>query len=266
MRLLLTLTLFLSSVNSLAETTELFKPSNKWKSVSAVKLGARFYSIWESRGVVQYADYQLLPFAAVFMFEDDLEFLPSYISYRHFLYEDKIRFRTRLQKISDNPILPKHESIESIYPDREDSSEWVNRLELFFPSYANYKGEIDLGIHNDLQAHHGVYVELMGKLQLLTFENTFLKKTTIEPNLFFSLGYGDKRHNEYYYGAVDSDGLNNISYGLWFNALSVADRNNPTITIKRFEVLGDKNKNGLLARDRNEGYSFIFTYSHDLLK
>lgn len=266
MRILLALTLLLASVNTLAEQPALFQPSNKWKSVSAVKVGARFYSIWESRGVVQYADYQLLPIVAVLMFEDDLEILPSYISYRHFLYEDKIRFRTRLQKISDNPVFPKHESIETIYPDREDSSEWVNRLEFFLPSYADYTGEIDLGIHKDLVAHHGLYVELMGKLQLLTFENTFLKKTTIEPNLFFALGYGDKKHNEYYYGVVDSEGVNNISYGLWINALTVADRNNPTIILKRFEVLGDKNKNGILARDRNEGWAFQFTYTHDLLK
>lgn len=251
------------SLNVLAD----YVPTNKWGNLSGVKIGARFSSIWESRGIVQYNDFQLLPIVAVFAFEDRVEFLTSSISYRDFIYEDKVRFRTRLQAISDNPIFPKHESIQEIYPDREDSFEWVNRLEFFIPGYnEHYLGELDLALHKDLKAHNGLYTELMGKLKLFTFQNEFIRRSIVEPNFYFSLGYGDKRHNEYYYGAVDSTGVNNLAYGLWFNFTDLADRNNPVITIKHFEVLGDKNKNGALARDRDSGYSLMFVYTYDLLK
>lgn len=263
MKLFFTVLLMLSSLNALAE----YKAENRWKSVSGVKVGAKFYSLWESRGIVQYNDFQLLPVVAVFMFEDRVEFLTSSISYRDYIYEDKIRFRTRLQAISDNPLFPKHDSIKDIYPDREDTWEWVNRLEFFMPGYnENYISEIDFGIHKDLKAHNGLYAELIGKLKLFSFQNTIIKTSLVEPNLYLSLGYGDKRHNQYYYGAVDSEGLNNLAYGLWFHFNDLADRNNPVITIKHFEVLGDKNKNGVLARNRNNGWAATFTYTHDLLK
>lgn len=244
-----------------------YKPTNKLYYVSGVKIGAKFFSTWQSRGVIQYNDYQLLPVIAVFMFEDRFEFLTSSISYRDFIYEDKIRFRTRLQAIADNPIFPKHDSIADIYPDREDSWEWVNRLEFFLPAYSDaFISEIDFGIHKDLKAHNGIYAELMTKFKLFTFENTLVKKSIVEPDLFVSVGYGDKRHNEYYYGAQDSEGINNLAYGLWFNFLDLADRNNPVITLQHFEVLGDKNKNAPLARNRNAGYLATFTFTHDLLK
>lgn len=236
-------------------------------AVSGFKVGARFYSIWENRGVIQYHDFQLLPIVALFMYEDRLEIVPSYISYRDYIYSDRIRFRTRLQTVNDNPVFPKHDSIKDIYPDRESTYEWVNRLEFFIPAYnENYIAEIDLAIHKDLKAHHGLYTELMGKLKLFTFENTFLKESTVEPNLYFSLGHGDKRHNEYFYGATNSDGVNNLAYGLWFNFLDLADRNNPALIIKHFEVLGDKNKNAPLARNHNKGWAAVFTYTHDFLK
>ena len=244
-----------------------YMPTNKLNNFSGIKLGARLTTISESRGVILYNDFQLLPFIAVFAFEDRIEFLTSSISYRDFIYEDKIRFRTRLQVISDNPIFPKHSSIKNIYPDREDSFEWVNRLEFFVPGYnSEYMGELDLAVHKDLKAHNGVYAELMGKLKLFTFQNELIRRSIVEPNLYVTLGAGDKRHNDYYYGAVDSSGLNNLSYGLWFNFLDLSDRNNPVITIKHFEVLGDKNKNGAFARDRDSGYSLMFVYSYDLLK
>lgn len=251
------------SLNALADYT----PTNKWGNFSGVKLGARYTNISESRGVILYNDFQLLPFLAVFAFEDRLEFLTSSISYRDFIYEDKIRFRTRLQAISDNPIFPKTKSIEEIYPDREDSFEWVNRLEVFVPGYNdNYLGELDFAVHKDLKAHNGLYGEFMGKTKLFTFQNEFIRRSIVEPNLYVTLGYGDKRHNEYYYGAIDSEGFNNFGYGLWFNFTDLSDRNNPVITFKHFEVLGDKNKTGALARNRDSGYSLMFVYSYDLLK
>lgn len=251
------------SLNALAD----YEPKNKSGHFSGVKIGARLTTISESRGVILYNDYQLLPFLAVFAFEDRVEFLTSSISYRDFIYEDKIRFRTRLQAISDNPIFPKHESIQEIYPDREDSYEWVNRLEFFLPAYnKEYLGEIDLALHKDLKAHNGLYAELMGKTKLFTFQNELIRRSIVEPNFYFTLGYGDKRHNEYYYGASDSEGFNNFSYGLWFNFTDLADRNNPVITFKHFEVLGDKNKNANLAHNRDSGYALMFVYSHDLLK
>jgi len=263
MKIFFAVLLMLSSFNALAE----YQAVNKWKSVSGVKAGAKFFSIWESRGVVQYNDFQLVPVIAVFMFEDRFEFLTSSVSYRDFVYEDKVRLRTRFQAISDNPIFPKHDSIKDSYPDRENSWEWVNRAEFFIPGYnEDYISELVFGIHKDLKAHNGLYYELSGKLKLFTFQNTLLRTSMVEPNFIVTVGYGDKRHNEYYYDAQDFEGLNNLSYGVWFHFNDLSDRNNPVITVKHFEVLGDKNKNGILARDRNDGWAATFTYTHDLLK
>ena len=263
-KIILSVLLLFSSLNALSAE---YVPTNKWRQVSGLKAGAKFFSIWESRGVIQYNDFQLVPVVALFMFEDRFEFLTSSVSYRDFVYEDKIRLRTRLQAISDDPIFPKHDSIKDIYPNREGSWEWVNRVEFFIPGYnEDYISEFDFGIHKDLKAHNGLYYELTGKLKLFTFQNTILRTSMVEPNLIVTLGAGDKRHNEYYYGAIDSNGLNNLSYGVWFHFNDLSDRNNPVITVKHFEVLGDKNKNGILARDRNEGWAATFTYTHDLLK
>ena len=117
-KIFLSVLLLFSSLNALSAE---YVPSNKWRQVSGLKAGAKFFSIWESRGVIQYNDFQLVPVVALFMFEDRFEFLTSSVSYRDFVYEDKIRLRTRLQAISDDPIFPKHDSIKDIYPNREGS-------------------------------------------------------------------------------------------------------------------------------------------------
>ncbi|MFN3453574.1 MAG: hypothetical protein ACK41T_01345, partial [Pseudobdellovibrio sp.] len=166
----------------------------------------------------------------------------------------------------DNPLFPKHESITKIYPDREGTFEWLNRLELFVPGYnENYAAEISLGIAKDLKAHEGYYSELMTKVKAFDFRFRPIKNTLIEPNIFLALGAGDKKHNEYFYGAKDSSGVNNIAYGVWVNFPELADRNNSIIQIRRFEVLGDKNKNGLYAKNRSSGWAITFVGTVNLL-
>lgn len=263
-KIFLTILFIVCSINTYGAE---YVPTNKWGQISGLKAGAKFFSVWESRGVIQYNDFQLVPVVALFMFEDRFEFLTSSISYRDFIYEDKIRFRTRLQAISDDPIFPRHKNIQSLYPNRENSWEWVNRLECFIPGYnESFVGEVDFAVHKDLKAHNGLYYELTGKVKLFQFQNTILKASTVEPNLFVTLGAGDQNHNKYYYGALDSNGLNNLSYGVWFHFNDLSDRNNPVITIKHFEVLGEKNKNGILAREHSDGWAATFIYTHDLVK
>ena len=233
---------------------------NKLGPISSLNLGIRYSSLYENRGVILYDGYQIDPVVGVFFFNDRLEFLGDSISYRDFIYSDQIRLRTRLQSITDNPLYPAVDSKKRT--DREDSVEWQNKIELFTPGYnENYIAEFDLGFSKDLSAHNGLYIDFTSKLKLFDFSMDKLK-ILIEPNLFFTLGYGDENHNQYFYGPQAADaGLNNLSYGLWFNFPNEADRNYPIIQIKHFEVLGKQRLEADYAKDNSSGWmiSFIAT-------
>lgn len=245
----------------------IFLSAHSHAQLGSIKLGARYSSLSENRGVILYNDFQIAPVIAIYAFNNRFEFLGSSINYRDYIYSDVIRLRTKIHAISDNPLFPKHESIQSIYPDREDSYEWTNRIEMFLPGYQNYGAEIDLGYSLDLKAHHGGYTELQIKTKLADYMIESPKKINIEPNLFLSAGSGDQRHNEYFYGAVNSSSteLNNFAYGLWINFPNLADRNNPIILIKHFEVLGKENQQGAFARDRDHGWMLSFVGTVNVL-
>ena len=236
-------------------------PHHKGK-LSSINVGTRYSSILENRGVVFYKDFQLDPILAIFLFDDRLEFLGDSIGYRDFVLDDRIRLRTRLVSITDKPLFPVNESLRSSSPARDDTFEWMNRIEFFFPGYnSDYQTEIDLGISKDLSAHKGSYLELLAKYKIFDFKVGPLS-TKIEPNFFLSLGWGTSAHNQYFYGPEsNSDSFNNLAYGFWFAFPEEADRFYPIIQVKHFEVLG-KNKEASYAKNRNEGWliSFIATY------
>ena len=236
--------------------------SNKYGILSSINIGIRYLSLLENRGVILYRDFQIDPVVGVFMFNDRLELFGDSFGYRDFIYEDKIRFRTRLLSITDKPLFPSHDSIKSGLTERPDSFEWSNQLEFFFPGYNNnYASEIDISINKDLKAHHGIYLNLQSKIKILSFHSTLLNATA-EPNLLLSLGWGDSAHNKYFYGpSAESSSLNNASYGIWFAFPELSDRYYPIIQVRHFSTLGT-NSDGELAMGRNNGWliSFIATY------
>lgn len=231
-------------------------------TLSSINLGARYSSILQNRGVIQYRDFQLDPVVAFFFFDDKLEFLGDSIGYRDFIFNDQIRLRSRIVSISANPLFPNYESSHAATPERPDTYEWSNRLEIFLPGYSDrYMAEIDLGIAKDLSAHHGTYFDLQAKYKLFDFQ-ALPTKIKIEPNLFAAAGWGDLDHNRYFYGpTADAEGLNNFSYGLWFAFPDEADRFYPIIQVTHFETLGT-NRMAQYAQNNSDGWlvSFIATY------
>lgn len=223
---------------------------------SSLKLGARFSSILQRRGVVLYGDYQIDPIISAYFLDDKLEFFGDALSYRDFfLNSSSIRYRITASSISDNPIFPSHSSIKSNYVDRENTYEISAGLEFFLASYdKDYWGEFDLSFSKDMKAHKGYYITAQSKIKISEIE-MFHKK--IEPHAVLRIGLGDENHNRYFYGpTANADGLNNWAYGIMLEFPEDADRLVPVIQLMRFETLGADRKNASYAKDHDEGFLF----------
>jgi hypothetical protein len=231
-------------------------------TISSLNVGVRYSSLLQNRGIILYKDFQIDPVVGVFFFDDKLEYLGDSIGYRDFIYGDSVRFRTRLVSITDKPLFPAHDSLKNNSTSRQDTFEWANQIEFFFPAYnENYTAEIDISYAKDLSAHKGQYIELQSKTKLLDFRVPSVN-ILIEPNWYLSAGWGDDLHNRYFYGeSANKAEINNFSYGLWLAFPEEADRFYPIIQIKHFEVLGHS-KNADYTENSNSGYliSFIATY------
>lgn len=234
-------------------------------TLSSINLGARFSSVLQKRGVVQYGDFQLDPVFSVFLLDDKLEFLGDSLDYRDFFVDETIRYRVGFSQISDNPLFPAYESIKSHYVDREDSYEVFGGLEFFLESYEkDYWGELSFSLSKDLKAHQGYYMDAQAKLKLTQFN--FLKYH-IEPHAVMRVGWGDEKHNKYFYGpTATAEGVNNWAYGMWFEFPNDSDRAFPIIQIMRFQTLGENRQNAAFAKDHNEGVLFSLIATIGLLE
>ncbi len=233
-------------------------------TISAINLGARFSSVLQHRGVVLYRDYQIDPVVSLFFFDESVAFFGSSMHYQQFILDDRIRFRTRLAAISDNPFFPNHETVSDGDPDRKTSYEWSNGFDFFFPGYNDeYIGELELSYAKDLNVHFGNYISAVGKLKL--FEFTTLN-TRVEPNFVATTGWGDSSHNKYLYGPSDNEsGITNVSYGVWLAFPDRADRYYPIVQLMHYEVVGSSHRQAEFARNRNEGYLFSVIATYPLL-
>lgn len=222
-------------------------------TLSSISVGAVYYSLMQRRGVINYRDFQAIPSISFFFFDDRLEFLGDSLSYRDFIYENKIRFRTRVASISDNPLLPNYRSVRDGMPDRPNSYEWQNSLEFFFPAYdETYISELDVTYSKDISIHHGDYFDVMAKFRLGSFNFPVLNYLA-EPNFVVTAGIGDKRHNQYFYGPDDeASGITNTSAGFWVAFPEEADRWYPVIQLMAFQTVGDHG-HAAYAEGRNRG-------------
>lgn len=245
---------------------ELFAKAHHQGTISSFNIGARYSTLIEKRGVVFYRDFQIDPVLSASFFDDRLEFLGESLGYRDFIYSNIIRARTQIVMINDNSHFPSKNSYKNSMPDRANSYEWTNSLEIFIPGYnfnssENHIVEFDLKFAKDVSRHHGNYFEILGKIKLWSRHISLIKQI-VEPNFVFSAGVGDKAHNRYFYGANDTaHGVNNISYGFWIAFPDEADRYFPIVQLTRFFATGD-HKNAEFAKGRNEGilFSFILAY------
>lgn len=200
--------------------TELYAIAHHKGTISSFNIGARYSSLSAKRGVIFYNDFQIDPVLSVSFFDDRLEFLGDSLGYRDFIFKNNIRWRTQIASVRDNPRFPSKAKYKLNSPDRPDTFEWNNSLEIFFPGYdfndsKSHFLEVDLKFSKDISKNHGNYFEILNKVKLGAYHSTFLKQI-IEPNFVFSAGLGDSDSNQYYYGANDyTHGLTNISYGFW---------------------------------------------------
>jgi hypothetical protein len=231
--------------------------------VSSINLGIRYSSVLASRGVIFYRNFQIDPVVGLFFFDDRLEFLGDSIGYRDFVWGDKLRLRSKFNAISDDPLFPSSKTYRQQFPDRGNSYEWTNRAELFLPGYNdNYRAEIDLSHSYDFTSHHGQYVEATVKTRLLRF-TPLSDGPLLEPNFVAALGWGNGRHNAYFYGpTANQAGFNNFSLGLWLALPNDADRFYPIVQLTYFRTIGDQNRSASFASGRSQGllFSFIATY------
>ncbi len=234
-------------------------------TISSINLGLRYSSILQRRGVVSYGDFQVDPVLSAFFFDDHLEFLGDSLDYRDFFVDESVRYRFKISTISDNPLFPAYDSVKSNYFDREDSYEISAGLEFFLESYTkDYWGEIDISGNKDLKAHQGYYLDVQGKLKLSQFK---IFNKLIEPHAIMRVGWGDEKHNKYFYGpSANADGVNNWAYGIWLEFPLEADRAFPIIQLMRFQTLGENRQNAAYAKDHNEGYLLSFIATVGLLE
>ena len=228
---------------------------------SSANLGIRYSSIYKKRGVIVYRDFQIDPVISLFFFDDHLAFLGDSLEYQQFISRDQIRFRTKVAVVDDNPIFPDYESVRNENINRPRTYEWSIGFDFYIPGYnSDYIGEFEFFYSKDLSAHNGNYLNLTTKLKLFEFTPF---NTSLEPHLVATIGYGDRAHNQFFYGPSASEaGLTDYAIGLWMAFPGLADRHYPIVQIMHFAVMGDKNRRAEYADNRNQGYliSFIATY------
>ena len=263
--LLVALSAVSAGANAAADSETLTHSPHHKGFLSSLNLGIRYSSVLEKRGVILYRDFQIDPVLGLFFFDDRVEFVGDSLGFRDFVIEDRLRLRTRLVSITDQPLFPKNDEVHRNDPSRPDTYEWSTSAELFLPGYNDkYGSEFDLEFSKDIATHHGHYVDLQAKVKLFSARLPLLN-ALIEPNLFGSLGVGDLAHNQYFYGSSANAGLSNDAYGLWIAFPEEADRYYPIVQIRHFEVL-DRNRDAEFSRGRNEGWLFSFIATNGFLE
>ena len=219
-----------------------------------VDLGLQYSSLKEAKSVIFYKDFQIDPVLTFQFINDHFEFLGDNISYKQFIHNDNLMIRTRLLDISDQPLFPAHSSLKKNSPHRKSSYEWSNRIEYYFSNYhTDYYAEFDFEYGHDLFTHHGNYFALESKMKLF-------KINVFEPDLFFSLGSGDKKNNNYYYGSDSKNlSLTNFSTGINLLVPEFVDRYYCMTKLNYFTVVGRQNQNAIYAKNNNHGFLFTLT-------
>lgn len=220
--------------------------------VDQVSVGAGFASRLEKRGAISYDDFQVAPIVTAYFFDKKFEYLTDSLNYRQFLWGDKMRWRSGIHYISDDPLFPSRDHFQ--YVDRDSSFEWSNRLEIYIPNYGDYSGEIDLGVAKDLKEHFGHYFDLTFKLKIFEYRWDIISRDQSEFMLFTTFGYADKAHNKYFYGQGAKAGWTHFSAGLWVNFPERADRYTPILMVEYFEVLNSTNKQASLMTGNDHGW------------
>ncbi len=209
-----------------------------WSKVQGAA-GVEYFSNTYKRGILTYGSGQLIPIYSIDLGTPDIQFAGSSFTFRSFLIDDKLLFRSRIffDSTFDQPLYFSAEK-ENDRVRREAT----NELDLFLEYRFRHRGELTLMLSQDLTAHSGTYAEFGFRAILANLKpknNSFL----IQPAFFASIGGGNTAHNKYFYGDGASDwSFSNYSMGFSISSPAVIDILYPVLKITYFGLLGDDNQ------------------------
>jgi len=235
-------------------------------SFCSFKIGFKLQSLTDHRGVITEPNAQVMPGVAAYFFNDQLEVIPTSLSFFHYIDEPNIRFRYRLYQITDKPMVKLQSQDTSSYIHRENTIEAQFRIETFWGGNSDdYVAEFDLAYSKDIKTHWGDYFEILTKFKLESFVLSEYN-LVLEPNFFASLGWGNSSHNQYVYGPqAQQSTFNNYAYGLWLAIPNRADRYYPIVMIKHFQTMNSDLKQADYARGHDSGIAASLIYSVKVL-
>ena len=207
--------------------------------VFSLALGAKVKSRLEQRGARTYDGVQLQPIVYAGFFDERIQIFGTSLEFLDFLGTRMLRGRTKLSSVSDDPFLKLAGPVD-VRSSRPSTIEWMSRLELFLPSFDSPRVQLDLAYAKELKEHRGDYLELTARLTLARW---FLEreKPLVEPQLFATFGFGDSRHNAFWYGAGAGAGASHVEYGLAVVSPARIDRHFPVFRFYRFDILRSPN-------------------------
>lgn len=222
-------------------------------------VGLMYSSLMESRGVILYDDFQLTPVIAFNIYNDHLSFAGNALEYKNELIEHVLQYRGRIYPNSDQPFFPARQRTINRFHHRPTSLENSHRLEYYFVNNTdNYKGSLALEYDLDLNSYHGNTIKIESLLKFAT-----LKKT--ELNVYISLGAGDLKNNQYWYGNTSAPfSLNHFETGINLLLPEEVDRFYPVIQIHYFTVLGNENKMATWSHHHSHGVQLQTGYTYSI--
>jgi len=233
--------------------------TDKWKyNYFKFSIGAEYLSNLNKRGATFYDSYQVIPIFSIDLFSKDLFIVGTSLNYRHKINNYLLyRAKLNINATGDKPLYKTGLEINKL-----DQKAKTNEIDNILEIRSKKQGEISLLISKDLQAHNGSYLEL--KIRKIAF-NQKVGKLNFQTALFTSIGAGTKAHNKYLYGEGSSAfSLTNYSYGLSISAPPAIDYIYPVLNIKRYGILGSKNKNASLVRDNNSNWQIIALFAFNI--
>lgn len=220
-----------------------------------LSIGLRLSYIKEHRGAKHYDGIEPLPWIYLGLFKEIVQIVNTSVGAQYFLSERTLRGRTRFSYYTDDPLLKTAGPVD-IKNSRQNSVEWSVHLEAYLPDIDNDDASIELGVAKGLLGHTGFYYEVTPKISLGHYFIDEKQYALFEPQLFLTLGYGDKDHNEYQYGMrTTGNQFCQLNAGLWVSSPGRLDPYFPIVKIYYFTLLSES-ANGTLVTDANKGMQF----------
>lgn len=218
-------------------------------------LALRADSVLTDRGATLYRGYQVTPILFLGFFQNRVQIVNASIEYNDFLTKDMIRGRSKIHLVRDDPLYRTHGESRGLRNSRDSTLEWVNALEFFVPDYFDNIFSAKLSYAQDFDEHKGAYLQFRPQL---TLASLWVERglAWIEPQLFFSIGYGNNRHNQFWYGttAAGASAITDISYGISVLSPLKFDRYFATFEWMRYRVVNGFLAQGALLENQRQGF------------